>query len=297
MLLGNSMLLVTLAIAATPALAIFGGGQNWYNLKTKFAPNPFGAFTDQPRTVDEAEAAGWTLVSDDCTGSFPGKRYAPPSEGNSHEMIMIYDVNGFIAGMHSVINKESADESPFEFEKSSWYRLDDSLGYEAFLTTAYFVDPATICEGGRDQAAFDSEGTGNVLWFQHGDAIHKAPLTGPEADASEFWMKHKCFVNMGRHYFNLFYDADAEACNPDGPLEFTPIQLLYSGGVMNGFVWQHAANPPNVNNRWENVDPGALKFLIDTPPKCLYDFAEQFGVVTQHVYFRNYLTTCLLESK
>ena len=61
---------------------------------------------------------------------------------------MIYDVNGFIAGMHSVINKESADESPFEFEKSSWYRLDDSLGYEAFLTTAYFVDPATICEGG-----------------------------------------------------------------------------------------------------------------------------------------------------
>ena len=32
---------------------------------------------------------------------------------------------------------------------------------------------------------------------------------------------------MGRHYFNLFYDADAEACNPDGPLEFTPIQLLY----------------------------------------------------------------------
>merc|ERR1712039_1068393 len=139
------------------------------------------------------------------------------------------------------------------------------------VTTAFFVDPATICEGGRDQAAFDSEGTGNVLWFQHGDELHKAPLTGP--------------------------DADAKACNPDGPLEFTPIQLLYSGGVMNGFVWQHAANPPNVNNRWENVDPGALKMLIDTPPKCLYDFAEQFGVVTQHVYFRNYLTTCLLESK
>ena len=63
-------------------------------------------------------------------------------------MIMIYDVNGFIAGMHSVISKESADESPFEFEKSSWYRADDSLGYEAFVTTAFFVDPATICEGG-----------------------------------------------------------------------------------------------------------------------------------------------------
>ena len=61
---------------------------------------------------------------------------------------MIYDVNGFIAGMHSVISKESADESPFEFEKSAWYRIDESLGYEAFVTTAFFVDPATICEGG-----------------------------------------------------------------------------------------------------------------------------------------------------
>ncbi len=61
---------------------------------------------------------------------------------------MIYDVNGFIAGMHSVINKEAADVSTFAFEKSLWYRLDDSLGYEAYLTTAYFVDPAMICEGG-----------------------------------------------------------------------------------------------------------------------------------------------------
>ena len=42
-----------------------------------------------------------------------------------------------------------------------------------------------------------------------------------------FWAEHKCFVNMGRHYFNLFYDADADACNADGPEAFTPIQLLY----------------------------------------------------------------------
>jgi len=290
--LGNFIILAILATAAAPTQAIFGGDQTWYNLKTTFAPNPFGAFTDQPRTVDEAEAAGWTLLSDDC-----GKRYAPPSEGNTHEMIMIYDVNGFIAGMHSVVSKASADESPFEFEKSSWYRLDDSLGYEAFLTTAYFVDPATICEGGRSQADYDKDGTGNVLWFQHGDDLHKAPLTGPEADDSTFWNKHQCFVNMGRHYFNLGYDADADACNADGPEAFTPIQLLYSGGVMNGFVWQHAANPSNVNGRWEQVATNALKFLIITPPQCLYDFADQFGVVTMHVYFRNYLTTCLLESK
>jgi len=208
---------------------------------------------------------------------------------------MIYDVNGFIAGMHSVISKEAADISPFAFENSLWYRLDDSLGYPAYLTTAYFVDPAIICEG-RDQAAFDSDGTGNVLWFQHGDYQIVAPVTQDEADASDFWAEHKCFPNMGRHYFNLFYDADADACNADGPEAFTPIQLLYRHGVMNGFVWQHAANPDNSNNRWEAVAANALGFLIDTPPKCLYDFVDQIGVVTMHVYFQDYKTLCITES-
>ena len=59
------------------------------------------------------------------------------------------------------------------------------LGEDVYLTTAYFVDPSSICQGGRDQAAFDVEGTGNRLWFQNGPTIkdmHVAPLTVAEAD-------------------------------------------------------------------------------------------------------------------
>ena len=59
------------------------------------------------------------------------------------------------------------------------------LGEDVYLTTAYFVDPSSICQGGRDQAAFDVEGTGNRLWFQNGPTIkdiHMAPLTVAEAD-------------------------------------------------------------------------------------------------------------------
>ena len=42
--------------------------QNWYNLKLPFAINPLSGFYDQPRTVAEAEHAGWAKVSgsDDC---------------------------------------------------------------------------------------------------------------------------------------------------------------------------------------------------------------------------------------
>ena len=57
---------------------------------------------------------------------------------------------------------------------------------EAYLTTAYFVDPSVICTG-RTQEEFDMEGTGNRLLFQNGptsaDTI-KAPLTVDEADTN-----------------------------------------------------------------------------------------------------------------
>ena len=44
---------------------------------------------------------------------------------------------------------------------------------------------------------------------------------------------------MGRHYFQLNYDTSA-ICDPT----LVPIQLLYSGDVLNGFVWQHIATIP-----------------------------------------------------
>ena len=52
----------------------------------------------------------------------------------------------------------------------------------------------------------------------------------------DFWFRHFCFLNMGRHYFNLNYDTSAPCNN-----ELVPIQLVYSGDVLNGFVWQHVS--------------------------------------------------------
>ena len=57
---------------------------------------------------------------------------------------------------------------------------------------------------------------------------------------------------MGLHYFQLNYDENAR-CD-----DLTPIQLLYSGGVLNkaplvlnAFVWQHPAALEG--DRWETV--------------------------------------------
>jgi len=265
--------------------------QSWYSFRTTFTPTGFP--DRQPWLQSEAEDRGWVKVSDDCSegASFPGFRYAPP--GDNPEMVVIYDVNGFIAGMHSIVAKKFISmANNFNFAGSNWYRSDNVLGEDVYLTTAYFVDPSSICQGGRDQAAFDVEGTGNRLWFQNGPTIkdiHVAPLTVAEADANDVWSKHKCLVNMGRHYFQLYHDED-QPCD-----DLVPIQLMYSGGVMNGFVWQHPAALKG--DRYEPIEGKkgtfAVGLLVDRPPKCLINMIETLGVTTMHVYLRNAITMCL----
>merc|ERR1711997_1449011 len=142
MLLEKVTFVIALVIASTQA------EQTWYNLKTTWGPTPLQGFNDQPRTVEEANNAGWVQVSNDCSevASFPGNLMAP--SGENPEMVFISDV--------------------FSFDASKWYRSISVLGEDAFVTTAYFVDPAIICQGGRSQEQFDMEGTGNRVWFQNG---------------------------------------------------------------------------------------------------------------------------------
>jgi len=272
-----------------PAFAFFAPEQNWYNFKTHWTPLVYDGFQDRPRTVADAEANGWTKISEDCTdgAKFPGIRYAFPGLETGPDMVLIFDVNGYIAGMHSVVLERF---SPGDWQSGSiWYREDVLFGEKAYLTTAYFVSPSVICTG-RSQAEFDTEGTGNMLLFQNGETSMdtiEAPADLDEANNSDFWFRHFCFLNMGRHYFNLNYDTSAPCNN-----ELVPIQLVYSGDVLNGFVWQHVAKIPG--NSWESVDCNAIGLIIDRPPSCLCEIADNGeGVTTMHTYLRNYETLCV----
>ena len=94
-----------LAIAGTQA------DQSWYSFRTTFRIPFAGDY--QPWLQTEAEERGWVKVSDDCSegASFPGFRYVPP--GDNPEMVVIYDVNGFIAGiqMHYIVVKKMVQQS------------------------------------------------------------------------------------------------------------------------------------------------------------------------------------------
>jgi hypothetical protein len=214
--------------------------------------------------------------------------YAPPED--DFEMIVIYDVKGYIAGMHSVIPKDVTDEDKyFPFSSSKWYRSTSALGKDIYVTTAYFVDVNIICTG-RSANDFATQGTGYKLLFQNGPLtsdVITAPLKEEDATTGGFWFKHFCYIQMGDHYFNLNYDVDAP-CD-----DLTPIQLVYHNGQLNAFVWQHQA--PIAGARWEILDVNAINMIVDRPPQCLLDSSKTPGGVTLHVYLRGWIATCIFE--
>merc|ERR1712004_938145 len=137
------MFLQKLTVIVVFAIFSAQAEQTWYNLKTTWGPTPLNGFYDQPRTVEEANNAGWVQVSNDCAegASFPGNLMVPPEA--DPEMVLIFDVNGFIAGMHSVVAKKFVSAG-FDFGASKWYRSVDAL--DAWVTTAYFVDPESFAK-------------------------------------------------------------------------------------------------------------------------------------------------------
>merc|ERR1712038_2210885 len=259
----KSILLLFALFAASSS--IVEAEQNWYSFQVHWTPLVFDGFVSQPRTAAEAEAAGWQLVSNDCSegASFPGVRYAPVKD-NGPDMVVIYDVNGFIAGMHSVVLKK--------YSSGNWQ--SDSTWY-------------------RTETKFDVDGTGNILLYQNGPTTADVIQAPPDLDstAGTPWYRHFCFVNMGRHYFQLNYDTNA----PCDSSSLVPIQLVYSGGVLNAFVWQHVARLPG--DLWEEVNDLAISQIIDRPPDCFFDLTGSPGITTMHTYLRNYGTLCIDDKK
>ena len=133
------------------------GSQSWPALKTTF-----GSFWDQPRTSWDAESAGWILLGS-CSERFLGQRYGHPDDGS---IILIFDDAGFIAGTQSVVPLDKVDSSLVDFTRMPVYQLDTWFDVPAYLSTVYFTDTEIICNGGRTQQQFDSQGTGDRLIVQ-----------------------------------------------------------------------------------------------------------------------------------
>jgi len=274
--------LLCLSSAAT------AGGKKWPDLKIRFGLNPLSSrnFASQPRTKTDAEEAGWKQLSN-CSNNdhFLGLRYANPRDDS---IVLIFDnsTEGYIAGSQSVLKKKI---TPIIGFNRSAYVLDEWLDKtEAYFTTAYFVDPAVICDGGRTEEQWEEQGTGDRLLIQIGetpDKLYNIPLTRTEMEKKPGWFDHFCFFGMGDHWMQSNYKPDQD-CAPQ-----LPLQILYDGDDINGFVWAHSAD---LGKRWEHPTTRSIRAIIDRPPTCVMDYLKEPGMSSLHHYFYSYpyLTTC-----
>ena len=272
-------------LTITCLIAVAAAAQKWPGLRTTFGVNPFGGFFyPQPRTVAEAEAegSGWSKISScDDGGKFLGNRYI---EQFGHSLILIFDDAGYIAGSQSMVRTLYVDDSLVDLNAHPAYQLDYLGDWEAFFTTAYFVDPDIICNGGRSEADFKRDGTGDRLLIQVGetpDMLVTIPQSEVDALNDPDLYEHKCFPAMGKHIIGFNYDPDQD-CN-----KVMPLQILYHEGQLSGFVWQHNAKIPQdpKSDIWEYPDAMAVGAIIDHPPTCLIEHTKNPGLSTMHHYF------------
>jgi len=269
-------------------VAVFTGvlsTPSWNDLRTTFGINPLSKwdFAEQPRDLSK-DMKGFTMMDggDMCSGTnvFVGKRYW---SDNDPALILLFDGQGFIAGVQTAVPKSSGWVPPQHF--IGRYVIDETNYY---TLTVYFVDPNRVCKG-RSPTDFANEGTGTDLYIQVGTN----PLTdyfqvpNSEVDIKNTkWGFGKCFYMMGQHYwYNVTSDMNCD--------DFVPYCLLYNKGVLNAFCFSVSFDVKG-SERYEHPTPTAAKGFLNPVPDCFFSTPSYSVLTTMHVYTTsNYLAdTC-----
>jgi len=274
----KAVLVLALAVASTQAL--FGGSNGkWDGLEVTWGINPFSSinFATLPRTTQEAASSGFTpfpggaQCMSGSQGQFAGYRYWV---NNDPAVILLFDVNGYIAGIQTAIDTTAVDFKPTTQLAGHPFIQDGNY----LVLTAYFVDPSVICTTGRSADDYNNQGSGNALYFQNGTNPMKNSINIPLLEGgmgSTQWSQGKCFWTMGLHYwYNVRTDMTCD--------EFFPFFVLYNGGRVNGFGF--AINTMLTSTRYEHPTPTDAKQFIAPYPDCFQTDPTFAKLSTMHVY-------------
>ncbi|XP_076461596.1 uncharacterized protein LOC143294064 [Babylonia areolata] len=249
--------------------AFFFSHVDWNGLSVTFGLNPLSPWVldDLPRTAVDAQDEGWTQISHcDNNGTFRGNRYI---KDNDYAVILLFDVNGYIAGIQCGINR-TADYPPAK-QLGNIFQEDG----DRYTLTAYFTDPAAICSEGRTSEEYSVEGTGTGLYIQNGsDPITQSVLMPYLQDSVQGtnWTMGYCFPIMGNHYwYNVTENMSCE--------DFQPVFLLYNRGKLNAFGW--ALGMDQTSQRFEHPPLDRIGAFMNPVPTCLSDYDV---LSTMHIY-------------
>ncbi|CAL1531625.1 unnamed protein product, partial [Lymnaea stagnalis] len=132
------------------------------------------------------------------TGKWRGARY---TKGGDEAVVLLFDVNGYIAGIQTGVRKGLPNGYPSQSLRPPF--IEDSNSY---YITAYFVDPAIICRRGRSDAEFQEQGTGTDLYIQNG-TVPENSLLMPRSQSdlvNTKWVEGMCFYTMGGSFWLRF---------------------------------------------------------------------------------------------
>jgi len=216
--------------------------------------------------------SGYELRDDQCktpNAKFVGQRYwykADPA------LTLLYDTKGIIAGIQTSVPKT-------DFKPTSALANHQFVDDGAYWTlTAYFVDPSSICGGGRSKEQLDKEGTGTGLWLQTGPNPLKDTVLIPANEAEvkkTSWKFGKCFYTMGNHYwFNVTKDMD---CG-----RYVPNCLMYNKGKLTAFCF--SINAGLSSPRYEHPTAEQANKFIDPVPDCFFTDPTFKRLSTMHVF-------------
>ncbi|GFO02749.1 hypothetical protein PoB_002925400 [Plakobranchus ocellatus] len=265
-----SVLLVTFVI-------LVGATPEWDDLKVTWGVNIFSKFKSQPRTMADAVNNGFKHVGPKiCDGSnrYNGLAYV---KDNDYALTLLYDINGFIAGIQIGITEDQAEQTKYPSPKLRPPFVNDGYTMDRWVLTAYFTDPSKICTEGRTKEQFDEEGTGENLWIQtNANPMKLMKIAKKEENIEAPWVKGKCFYTMGNHYwYNITDNMDCNA--------FFPVFLLYNEEKLNGFGWALVADLPS--SHYEHPGKETFGLFMESVPKCL---TNRGPISTMHIYMTSF---------
>ncbi|KAI5632890.1 hypothetical protein NE865_14383 [Phthorimaea operculella] len=263
-------------------------GVNYNSLKVKFGQSSARAnveyFYDIPRTALEAEQNGWTQFV---------KPYDSKVEGlymyclDNLNICPLYNQNGFVAGLQISVPVEEfqAVGNTAELRFKQW-QAPAAFGEPSkvyWTLPKLFVGPESLKSGAVPTIENGQTLQDGGLWI-HGlnDELLKIPITKEELDKSVFKMQN-CIPNMGLHYYhNMTTEMLCE--------NFLPWFAQVHNGelVASGFQFFGKLTKEQPGRQWFE-DPRPYRetawLAIPLGPQCLYDWAEDYGILSMHIYY------------
>jgi len=267
-----SALLVTLTSGS-----LFNKG-SWDGLKVTYNFNPFAndAYAKMPQETSDCSKAKFQLKDSFCQGSgtFVGYRYW---QVNDPSVMLIFDVNGYIAGIQTGIPKDQF--TPSAALQNHPYIEDGDY----WTLTVYFVETGIICAPGRSKSQFKDQGNGYKFFIQNGtnpstdlvdislneNDLNTDPMTNP------LWGTSKCNWGQGNHYW--YKVTPSMDCST-----IFPFYLLYNSGVLNAFGF--FVNTIVTSARFEETTSSTLEKMMQSVPECYYQDPNYHQVSSMHVY-------------